>query len=116
MDCCGGGGGDDDDDDDAICGKLLTRPPELSYNPTSRVIWEQVGGMDEGVEYVKGSLTCCKILQHGASGFTSHLKEGVLWIFIAFKIPMPWPGLNLQPLGPMTSTLTTTLPTWILLF
>jgi hypothetical protein len=29
-----------------------------------------------------------------ASGFTSHLKEGVLWIFIALKNPLPWPGLN----------------------
>jgi hypothetical protein len=28
-------------------------------------------------------LTCHKILWHGASGFTSHPKEGVLWIFIA---------------------------------
>jgi hypothetical protein len=27
-------------DDDAGWGKLLTHPPELSVNPTSRVIWE----------------------------------------------------------------------------
>jgi hypothetical protein len=33
-----------------------------------------------------GSLTCRKILQYGTSGFISHLKEGVLWIFIAIKI------------------------------
>jgi hypothetical protein len=39
----------DDDDDDAGWGKLLARPPELSGNPTSRVIWEQVGGTDERV-------------------------------------------------------------------
>jgi hypothetical protein len=47
--------------------------------------WEQVGGMDEGVRtlpiqylrYLKGSLTCHKFLRHGASGFTSHSKEGV---------------------------------------
>jgi len=37
-------------DDDAVAlGKLLTHPPELSGNPTSRDIWERVGGMDEGV-------------------------------------------------------------------
>jgi hypothetical protein len=36
-------------DDDAGWGKLLTRPPELSGNPTSIDSWERVGGMDEGV-------------------------------------------------------------------
>jgi hypothetical protein len=35
------------------------------------------------VHMLKGYLTCRKILQHGADGFTSRLKEGVLWIFIA---------------------------------
>jgi hypothetical protein len=57
-------------EDDAGWGKLLTRPPELSGNPNSRVIWEQIGGMDEGMrilpiqylKYLKGSLTCRKIL------------------------------------------------------
>jgi hypothetical protein len=29
--------------------KLLTRPPELSGNLTTRDIWERVGGMYEGV-------------------------------------------------------------------
>jgi hypothetical protein len=28
-------------------GNLLTRPPELSGSPTSRDIWERVGGMEE---------------------------------------------------------------------
>jgi hypothetical protein len=32
--------------DDTGLGKLLTRPPELSGNLTSRDFWEQVGGMD----------------------------------------------------------------------
>jgi hypothetical protein len=64
--------------DDAGWGKLLTRSPELSGNPTSWDIWVQVGGTV--------SLTCCKILRHGASFFTSHPKEGVLRIFIALKI------------------------------
>jgi hypothetical protein len=36
-------------DDDAGRGKLLTRPPELSGNITSRGICERVGGKDEGV-------------------------------------------------------------------
>jgi hypothetical protein len=27
--------------------RLLIRPPELSGNPTSRVIWYQAGGVDE---------------------------------------------------------------------
>jgi hypothetical protein len=78
---------------DASWGKLLTHPPELSGNPTSRAIWEQVGRMDEVrilpiryLKYLKESLICLKILWHGASGFTSHQKEGVLLIFIALKI------------------------------
>jgi hypothetical protein len=34
------------DDDDVGWGKV-TRPPELSGNPTGRVVCEQVGGLDE---------------------------------------------------------------------
>jgi hypothetical protein len=70
-------------------GKLLTCPPGLSGNPTSRDIWERVGGTDEGenfayqyLRYVNGFLTSRKILRHGAPGFTSHPKEGVLLIII----------------------------------
>jgi hypothetical protein len=37
------------------------------------------------LRYLKGSLTCHKILRHGTSGFTSHPKEGVLRICTAFK-------------------------------
>jgi hypothetical protein len=44
-----------DDDDDGL-GKLLTRPPELSGNPISRDIWEQVGGMHEGVRILRISI------------------------------------------------------------
>jgi hypothetical protein len=48
--------------DDAGWRKLLTHPPELSGSPTTRVIWKQVVGMDEGVrilpiqylKYLKG--------------------------------------------------------------
>jgi hypothetical protein len=73
------------------------------------------GRMDKGLRilsilylrYLKGSLTCRKIL-HGTSGFTSHPKGGVLRIFIALKNPSPLPGLNPRPLGPVASTLTTT--------
>jgi hypothetical protein len=64
-------------------------PPELSGSPTSRDIWEQVGGMDERVRilhilhliYVNESLTYLKILRHGASGFNSHPEKGSLGIF-----------------------------------
>jgi hypothetical protein len=79
---------------------------------------KRVGGMDEGMRilriqylwYVSRFFTCRKVLQHGASGFTCHLKVGVLWIFIALKNPSPRPGLNPWPLGPVASTLTTTPP------
>jgi hypothetical protein len=59
------------------------------------------------LKYLKGSLTCRKILRHGTSGFTSHPKEGVLRIFIVLENPSPSPGLNPWPLGPVASTLTT---------
>jgi hypothetical protein len=42
--------------DDVSWGKLLTCLPELSDNPTSRDIWEQVGGMDEGVRILHISI------------------------------------------------------------
>jgi hypothetical protein len=79
---------------------------------------QRAGGMDEGMRilriqylwYVNGSFTCSKILRHGTSGFTSHLKERVLRIFIAFKNPSSRPGLNPRPLGPVPSALTTTPP------
>jgi hypothetical protein len=58
--------------------------------------------------YLQVTFTSRKILQHGASGFTSPLKEGVLLIFIALKKPLPQPGLNLQTLHQMASTLSTT--------
>jgi hypothetical protein len=42
-----------DDDNDAGCGNLLTRPPELSGNPTSTDIWERIEGMDEGLRILR---------------------------------------------------------------
>jgi hypothetical protein len=73
--------------------------------------------MDEGVrifpyqylKYLTGSLTCRKILRLGTPGFASHPKEGVLRNFIALKNSSPWPGFNPRPLGPVASTLATTL-------
>jgi hypothetical protein len=62
------------------------------------------------LKYLKGSLTFRKIWRHGTSGFTSHPKDGVLWIFIALKNPSPRPVLNPRPLDPVASTLTTTPP------
>jgi hypothetical protein len=53
------------------------------------------------LKYLKGSLTFCKIIWHGACGFTSHLKEGVLQIFITCKNPLPWPSMNSWLLGPV---------------
>jgi hypothetical protein len=102
-------------DDDASWGKLLTCPPEL-WRSTSRVIWGQVEGMDDRREnfalqefclYLQVTFTCCKVLQHGTSGFTSHPKEGVLQIYIALKNPLPRPCLNPLLLGPLATTLTT---------
>jgi hypothetical protein len=57
------------------------------------------------LKYLKGSLTCRKILRHGTSSYTPHPKKGVLQIFIALKNPSPQTGLNPRPLGPVASTL-----------
>jgi hypothetical protein len=56
------------------------------------------------------NITCLKMLRHGTSRFTSHLKENVLRIFITLKNLSPQPGLNPRPLGPVASTVTTTPP------
>jgi hypothetical protein len=37
----------------------------------------------------KGTLTCRKILRHGADGFIFPPNEGMLLIFIVLKIPLP---------------------------
>jgi hypothetical protein len=57
-----------------------------------------------------GILTCRKILRHGAAGFTSPSKEGVLRISITLKIYRPRPGLNLRTLGPVARTVSTRPP------
>jgi hypothetical protein len=43
-------------DDDAGWVKLLTRPPELSGNPTSTDIWERVKEMEKGVGILRISI------------------------------------------------------------
>jgi hypothetical protein len=70
---------------------LPTRALSQSYQQRHL---ERVRGVDEGLRilfiqylwYVNGSFTYRKILGHGASGFTSHPKEGVLWTFSPLKI------------------------------
>jgi hypothetical protein len=42
----------------------------------------------------QGSLTCCKILQHGVDGITCLPKEFILWIFIALKNPLSLVGFE----------------------
>jgi hypothetical protein len=93
--------------------------PSTCWFSSNRDISGASGSAGEGNEnlvystfpwHFKRSLTRCKVLRHGTSGFTSHPKEGVLWIFIALKNPSPWPGSNPQPLGLVASTLTTTPP------
>jgi hypothetical protein len=85
---------------------LAVLPAETS-GENKRNGWRSENFSYQYLKYLKGSLTCCKIL-HRTSGFTSHPKERVLRIFIALKNPSP--GLNPWSLGPVASTLTTTPP------
>jgi hypothetical protein len=61
------------------------------------------------LKYLKGSLTCRKILRHGTSGFTSHRRKVCCGFLSPLKIS-PLAGLNPRPLGPFAITLTTTPP------
>jgi hypothetical protein len=76
-------------------GKLL-RLPEISGNPmSSHLVAKQklakeimnLALQSIFVHTSKVSSTCCKIFQHGATGFTSPLMGSVLWTFIALKHP-----------------------------
>jgi hypothetical protein len=49
--------------------------------------------------------TYCKSYDVRPTGFTSSLKEGVVWTFIAHQNPPPRPVLNPRTLGLMTSIL-----------
>jgi hypothetical protein len=56
----------------------------------------------------KGSITCHKILRHGADFFTSHPKMSCSAGFLSpLKNPSLSAGLNPRSLGPVTSTKTT---------
>jgi hypothetical protein len=85
---------------------LAVLPTETSGVNTRN--WRSENFTYQYLKYLKGSLTCRKILRHGISGFTSHLEEDVLRSFIALKNPSSPPGLNPRPLGPVASTLITT--------
>jgi hypothetical protein len=98
--------------------RMLWQPPVLSRSPVRRDISGTSRRMGEGNENVvypspwdfKSTLICHKIIRHETSGFTFHLEEGVLRIFITLKNPLPWPGSNPRRLGTLASTLTTTPP------
>jgi hypothetical protein len=87
----------------------LWQPPVLSGGPAIRDSSGTSGRVGEGNENLvylfpwnfKRSFICHKILRHGTSGFTSHPKEGVLRIIIAFENPSLWPGSNSQTLCPV---------------
>jgi hypothetical protein len=51
-----------------------------------------------------------KVLWHGAFGFTSPPKKGVLRIFVALQAPSPLPGWNQRTVGPIASKLGITPP------
>jgi hypothetical protein len=62
------------------------------------------------LSYMKGSLTCSKILRNEADSFCSPSKEGVLRTFITLKVHRCCQGLSPRALGPMESTITTRPP------
>jgi hypothetical protein len=63
------------------------------------------------VHTCKWFLTCCKIVWHGASGFTSPTKKCVLQILTDLKYLLSWPSFNPQTLSPLASILAIT-PQW----
>jgi hypothetical protein len=74
-----------------------TRTPWLSKQQSSssesgRTGQENVCLTESLFHISKGYLTCCKILRHVASGFTSPLNEGVQQIFIALENLLPSAG------------------------
>jgi hypothetical protein len=79
-----------------------------SYQQSHVVVnWEDLGkGNDEFCLWsfffftYSRFLTCHKILEHGACGCTSPLKEGVLQIFNILKNSSPRPDLNLLTITP----------------
>jgi hypothetical protein len=55
---------------------------------------DEFGLTSSVVQTSNGSLTCHRILRHGANGFNSSPKEGVLQIFIALKNPLSSVGFE----------------------
>jgi hypothetical protein len=84
--------------------KLVTRPPELSSNPTARVIWQKTGEMGETHENLalqsihvhtsKWFLHTVNYYDVGRPALLPPQKEDVLLIFITLKNPSPQPSLN----------------------
>jgi hypothetical protein len=87
-----------------LTGELLIRTSKLYENPTSRQSVAKEGKLAKEIMNLilrstfshtsKVSLTCSKISRHGADGFTSAKKEGVLRIFMAFKNASPSAGFK----------------------
>jgi hypothetical protein len=99
--------------DDVNRRKLLTHLATLPAETSGSKQDEWAKGMKSiSVHTYKWFFTCHKILQHGASSFTSPLKEGVLWTFLVLKNPSSRPGLNLWIMVPMARTLTFTPLRW----
>jgi hypothetical protein len=92
-----------------------TRARSGNTKPRSYLVASQAAGREKGMDIVYEislhtlyiSLTCRKILRHGADSFTPPPKEGVLWINIALVNPLR-PDLNPRTLDPVASTLTIT--------
>jgi hypothetical protein len=90
----------------ALC--LHQRHPAMTQGAGEKCCWILL--TYHLIHTTQGSFARRKILRHGASDFTSYLKESMLRIFIAIKNLSPRPRLNPRPLGPVTSTLTSTPP------
>jgi hypothetical protein len=103
-------------------GGMMSR--EKTPDSTTRALWQsyqQLSGSKQEewandefclakyfCSYLQVIFTCCKILQHRATGFTSPQKKGMLQISIIFKNPLPRPSLNPRTLGLIASMLTIT--------
>jgi hypothetical protein len=76
-------------------GKFLIRSPKLSGNPTSshhKSKQKKLGKENDEFRFRN-------IFFHGAKGFTSLPKEGVIWIFIALNNPSLSTGSEIASLG-----------------
>jgi hypothetical protein len=83
-----------------------TSPLCQSYQQSHLVVKQEVQAKEimnfavrSIINTLNGSLTCHKILSHGADGFTFPPKEGVLRIFVALKNPLPSVGFQPANIG-----------------